>query len=116
MINEKNPYAGEEEEIVCGRFPHMDTCDCDIKCYIALKEINLFEVYEGIIMGPYQAAFKTKQLIEMGVTHILNVTCREYTKRRKYFKYLDVQIYDSHNEDAKKHFRITNRFIDEGRK
>ena len=94
----------------------MDTCDCDIKCYIALKEINLFEVYEGIIMGPYQAAFKTKQLIEMGVTHILNVTCREYTKRRKYFKYLDVQIYDSHNEDAKKHFRITNRFIDEGRK
>jgi len=37
-------------------------------------------------------------------------------KRKKYFKYLDVQIYDAHNEDAKKHFRITNRFIDEGRK
>lgn len=67
-------------------------------------------------MGPYQAAFKTKQLIELGVTHILNATCREYTKRNKYFKYLDVHIYDTHSEDAKKHFRITNRFIDEARK
>lgn len=52
----------------------------------------------------------------MGVTHILNVTCREYMKRCKYFKYLDIQIYDTHAEDAKKHFRITNRFIDEARK
>ena len=37
-------------------------------------------------------------------------------KRQKYFKYLDVQIYDTHEETSKKHFRITNRFIDEGRK
>ncbi len=50
----------------------------------------------------------------MGVTHILDVSCREYMKRRKYFKYLSVQIYDANNEDSKKHFRITNRFIDEG--
>ena len=67
-------------------------------------------------MGPYQSGFKTKQLLEMGVTHILNTTCREYTKRGKYFKYLDIHIYDTHSEDAKKHFRITNRFIDEARK
>lgn len=67
-------------------------------------------------MGPYQAAFKTKQLLELGVTHILNATCREYTKRPKYFKYLDVHIYDTQAEDAKKHFRVTNRFIDEARK
>ena len=67
-------------------------------------------------MGPYQAAFKTKQLLELGVTHIVNATCREYTKREKHFKYLDIQIYDTHAEDAKKHFRITNRFIDEARK
>ena len=66
-------------------------------------------------MGPYQAGFKTKNLIDMGVSHVLNSTCREYMKRRKYFKYLDIQIYDAHNEDAKKNFRITNRFIDEAR-
>ncbi|TNV76132.1 hypothetical protein FGO68_gene647 [Halteria grandinella] len=94
----------------------MDVCACDIQCQIALREINLFEVYPGIVMGPYQAAFKTKQLVEMGVTHVLNVTCREYTKRPKYFKYLDVAIYDTHSEDAKKNFRITNRFIEEARK
>ena len=80
------------------------------------EEINLFEVYPGIVMGPYQSAFKTKQLLEMGVTHVLNLTCREYTKRDKYFTYLDVMIYDIHSEDAKKHFRITNRFIDDARR
>ena len=105
----------EEELVICGRFPHMDVCACDIQCQIALREINLFEVYPGILMGPYQAGFKTQQLIEMGVTHILNATCREYTKRPKYFKYLDIQLYDTHSEDAKKHFRITNRFIDDAR-
>ncbi len=110
------PAGEEEEDLICGRFPHMDVCACDIQCLIALREINLFEVYPGIIMGPYQAAFKTRQLLELGVTHILNATCREYTKRDSYFKYLDVQIYDTHSEDAKKHFRLTNRFIDEARK
>ena len=67
-------------------------------------------------MGPYQSAFKTRQLLEMGVTHVLNLTCREYTKREKYFTYLDVMIYDTHSEDAKKHFIIKNRFIDDARK
>ena len=115
--NEAPQLNGDEEDgLVCGRFPHMQICACDIQCSIALSEINLFEVYPGIVMGPYQAAFKTKQLIEMGVTHIVNATCREYTKREKHFKYLDIQIYDTHAEDAKKNFRITNRFIDEARK
>ena len=114
--NEVGKYAGEEDNIICGRFPHLDVCACEIQCSIALREINLFEVYPGILMGPYQSAFKTKNLIDLGVTHILNVTCREYMRRRKYFKYLDVQIYDTHSEEAKKHFRITNRFIEEARR
>ena len=47
------------------------------------------------------------------MTHILNVTCKAYTKRDRYFKYLDLQIYDEPQENAKKYFRITNRFINE---
>ena len=47
------------------------------------------------------------------MTHILNVSCKSYTKRDKYFKYLDLQIYDEPQEDAKKYFRITNRFINQ---
>ena len=65
-------------------------------------------------MGPFQSAFKTKDLIEKGVTHILNVSCKEYTKRQKYFKYLDINVQDEVGESAKKFFRITTRFIDEG--
>lgn len=64
-------------------------------------------------MGPFQSAFKTGELIEAGVTHVLNVTCKAYTKRDRYFKYLDLQIYDEPQENAKKYFRITNRFINE---
>jgi len=65
-------------------------------------------------MGPFQSSFKTAELLDAGVTHILNVSCKEYTKR-SYFEYLDIQILDTHSEDAKKHFRITNRFIKKAR-
>ena len=44
---------------------------------------------------------------------MLNVSCKEYTRREKYFKYLNLEIYDETTEDAKKYFRITNRFINE---
>ena len=64
-------------------------------------------------MGPFQSAFKTGELIEAGITHILNVTCKAYTKRDRYFKYLDLHLYDEPQENAKKYFRITNRFINE---
>ena len=89
-------------------------CACEINCQIALKEINLFQVYPGIYMGPYQSAFKTQELIEKGVTHILNCSCKEYTKRHKYFKYLDIDVQDEVGENGQKFFRITNRFIEEG--
>ena len=65
-------------------------------------------------MGPFQTAFKTKELIDKGVTHILNASCREYTKRSKYFKYLDIPLLDEVGDSAEKYFRITNRFIEEG--
>ena len=35
-------YENDEDELICGRFPHLDVCACDISCNIALKEINLF--------------------------------------------------------------------------
>ena len=64
-------------------------------------------------MGPFQSAFKTQELIDLGITHILNVTCKAYTPRSKFFQYYNLQIQDEKTEDAKKHFRATNRFIQE---
>lgn len=95
----------------CGRFPHMAVCACDVNCKQAIEDIQLFEVYPNIYMGPFQAAFKTKDLIDLGVTHILNATCKEYTQRSKYFTYMNVQLHDETSENAKQHFRSTNRFI-----
>lgn len=37
----------------------------------------------------------------------------EYTKRTKYFKYLNIDVHNTSDEDIKKHFRISNRFIRE---
>lgn len=91
----------------------MPTCACEIDCAEAISEIALIEVHDGIFMGPYQAAFKTKELIELGITHILNLTCKSYTPRKKFFKYLEIPIHDDPLEDAKGHFRTTNRFINE---
>lgn len=52
-------------------------------------------------------------MLAAGITHVLNVTSQEYTKRTKYFKFLTIDIYDKADEDIKKHFRITNRFIED---
>jgi protein-tyrosine phosphatase len=113
MEDNRQAYQQEDENVVCGRFPHLDICACEYNCQETIGDISLYEVYNGIFMGPFQAGFKTGELIQAGVTHILNVTCKAYTKRDKYFKYLDLQIYDEVGEDAKKYFRVTNRFINE---
>ena len=84
--NNRQAYNGEDESVICPRFPHLDYCACDLD----ISDIMLIEVYNGIFMGPFHTAFKTGELIEAGVTHILNVTCKAYTKREKYFKYLDL--------------------------
>ena len=94
LEDNRQNYNPDEENVICGRFPHLDVCACEHPCETAIPDITLFEVYNGIYMGPFQAAFKTGELIQHGVTHILNVTCKAYTKREKYFKYLDLQIYD----------------------
>ena len=50
-------------------------------------------------------------MLAKGITHVLIVTATEYKKRTKYFRYLTIDVYDKSDEDIKKHFRITNRFI-----
>ena len=50
-------------------------------------------------------------MLDMGITHVLNVTCKEFTRREKYFQYEDIDLKNSTEEDAKKFFRLSNRFI-----
>jgi hypothetical protein len=68
-------------------------------------------VIEGVYLCGFAAGLATKFLLAKGITHILNVTATEYTKRTKYFKYLTLDVFNNSDEDIKKHFRITNRFI-----
>jgi len=104
-------YQDEEAELICARFPHLNECNCEVPTKQALADIQLVEVHDGIFMGPFQSGFKTKDLIDMGITHILDVSCKSYTTREQFFKYLHLPIQDTTGEDVRKHFRITNRFI-----
>lgn len=113
LAHNRENYIGNEESLTCGRFPHMKICACDVSCQEVLANISLIEVYDGIFIGPFQAGFKTGELIDNGITHILNVTNKSYTERTEFFKYLDIAINDDQSEDSKKHYRITNRFIHE---
>lgn len=109
----KKQYSGEEDNIYCGRFPHLSYCGCNIPCALLLIKIDPIEVIQNVFVGPIESAFKVKQLLDMKITYILNLSCTEYKKRIKYFKYLDIFINDNHTENAIKFFKITNRFIDE---
>ncbi len=109
----KKLYSGEEDEIFCGRFPHLSYCGCKFPCAIILPKIKLIELTNFIYAGPIECAFKTRELLSLEIAYILNVSCTEYNKRTKYFNYFDIYIYDNHTENAIKFFKITNRFIDD---
>ena len=106
-------YDGSEEEIFCGRFPHLQYCGCKYPCAIILPYISPLEVIEGLYVGPIEAAFKLKELIKLNISHVINVSCTEYNRRINYFKYLDIYISEGHAENSIKFFKVTNRFIDE---
>ena len=106
-------YNGEEDQLYCGRFPHLEYCGCKFPCSVVLPYVKSIKMTENILVGPIEAVFKTKELLKLKVTHILNLSCTEYNRRTKYFKYLDIYINDNHTENAIKFFKISNRFIDD---
>jgi protein-tyrosine phosphatase len=108
----KKRYNNEEDEILCGRFPHLNYCGCEYPCSLLLNKISPIDFSDQIFVGPIESAYKTKELLKNKITHILNLSCTAYNKR-KYFKYLDIYINDNHTENAIKFFKITNRFIDD---
>ena len=56
--------------------------------------------------------YKYKELLDLKIGYVLNVSCIEYNKRPG-IKYFDIYINDNHTENAIKFFKITNRFIHE---
>lgn len=108
----KKRYNNEEDEIYCGRFPHLNYCGCKYPCAVLLNKISPIDLSDQIFAGSIETSYKTKELLKLKITHVLNVSCTAYN-RRKYFKYLDIFIADNHTENAIKFFKITNRFIED---
>lgn len=103
-------YTGTEENIKCGRFPHLDYCGCKFPCSLILDKISPIEVIPNLFCGPIECAYKLKELLSLKIGYILNCSCIAYTKRKR-FQYFDIFINDNHTENAIKFFKITNRFI-----
>lgn len=106
---EPKPYENDEEELNCYRFPHSSFCGCETNCLI--ENFDVVEVTPCLFYGGFVSGLKIRALLELGVTHILNVSSKEYTKRTKYFEYETIDLHNNTEEDAKKFFRLTNRFI-----
>lgn len=109
MQLQRTPYDGSEDNILCSRFPHMKFCGCENNCLF--EAYDAYPVTKRLFVCNFVSGFKTRSLIESGITHILNITCKEYTKRTKFFKYSTIDIRNNTEEDIKKFFRMTNRYI-----
>ena len=97
----------QEEQFVCFRYTHLPYCPCEGDCAPTGKAI--VEVTAGVFVGPLQAAFATRELMELKITHVVNAACTEYS-RRPHFAYLNIPVYDMEDNIAQ-FFRMSNNFI-----
>lgn len=67
-------YQNDEENINCYRFPHSTFCGCQPSCL--LESFEHIEVFPGLYFGNFVSGLKAKHLLDFGITHILNVTCK----------------------------------------
>ena len=109
----KKAYLGEEDNIICGRFPHLNYCNCKIPCSLILPYIHSIEILPNLYVGSIECIYKTKELLFNKIKYILNCSCIEFHKRLKFFEYYDIYINDSDSENAIKFFKITNRIIED---
>jgi len=65
-------YRNEEEDIVCARFPHLKFCMCQMTKH--LHEYVPEEIVPGVYIGYFYSTLNTKKLLELGITHVLNVS------------------------------------------
>ncbi|OXU16319.1 hypothetical protein TSAR_004734 [Trichomalopsis sarcophagae] len=82
---------------------------------------SMQEVVQGLFLGPYSAATKSKldSLLEHGITHIVCVRqdIEAHFIKPNFpdkFKYLVLDIADNATENIIKHFKNVKSFIDEG--
>jgi len=100
---------------ICGRFPNMPMCGCTIPCQQSMNEVQLEMVKPQLFVGPIEVAFKTEELQNAGVTHIVDISGDHYTKRPDLFQYLTLDdVTDDPSTDIIKVFQKVKDFIHSG--
>jgi len=95
---------------ICYRFPFSRICGCTIPCKIAIKEVSLNKITEGIYIGPIQQAYKKEELLQANITHIINLSNMDYFTYDN-FTYLNISVMDNKYSDISTYFDTTNEFI-----
>ena len=77
------------------------------------------EIINGLYISGYRSAFDDKLLKELGITHIINCSGLRNAFPEQ-FQYLRIDISDDKDEDIKKYFNksakfITNAFVNRGK-
>lgn len=90
-------YRNDEENLICPRFPHLKFDDSAIDG-MPIKPVSTYvpeEVVKGVFLGNFYTALNIKCLLELGVTHVLNLSSQEYSKRTHYFNYMTIDVYNN---------------------
>ena len=53
LEDNRQNYNPAEEDVICPRFPHLNVSAQEHPGEAAIQDITLFEVYDGIFMGPF---------------------------------------------------------------
>ena len=103
----------EKYDPICWRFPHLKVCGCTRPCRLAVKNVQIFEIINGLFVGPVHGAYKHSMLKQKKIKKILNVSGEKYFEKKEDFKYLQVDIEDAVSTQIIRHFAKSNAFIDE---
>jgi len=69
------------------------------------------EIIPGLYLGSVGSALSKKILLELEITHVLSVMDKMKTPFPNDFKYKQIEVYDSVDDDIQKHFVGTTEYI-----
>lgn len=104
MSNDYNP--------ICWRFPSLKVCGCTRPCRESVKSVQIFEIINGLFVGPVHGAFNCSLLKSKKIKKILNVLNESYFLNEDDFNYLQIEIEDAVTTQIIKYFEQSNEFID----
>eukprot|EP00658_Telonema_sp_P-2_P066061 TRINITY_DN55175_c0_g1_i2.p1 TRINITY_DN55175_c0_g1~~TRINITY_DN55175_c0_g1_i2.p1 ORF type:complete len:264 (+),score=30.71 TRINITY_DN55175_c0_g1_i2:123-914(+) len=98
----------------CMRWPGTNFCTCRVACELASLEDDPTQVAPGVYLGSIIAAWNVQRLRELGVTHILDISRKQYHRHQDDFEYKVVgDCKDNPKSNISRYFGEVTEWIQE---